>query len=92
VGAVVLRKVPNTDASTTIAADDLALVGMNDYIVDSYTVTVRVAPLNRTVASLPDLDCAIFRACDQPFTLTMKCDTRNIACMAFEGEERIWIR
>ena len=88
-GAIVLSQVPNTNTSSAITANNLALVGMNDHIVDR--AAVRVASLDGTTSSLPDLDKAIFRACDHPFSFTMKCNTRDIASMAFEGEERVGV-
>ncbi len=88
-GAIVLSQVPDTNTSSTITANNLALVGMNDHIVDR--AAVRVASLNGTTSSLPDLDKAIFRACDHPFSFTVKCDTRDIASMTFEGEDRVGV-
>jgi hypothetical protein len=89
VGAIVLSQVPNTNTSSTITANNLALVGMNDHIIDR--AAVRVASLNGTTSSLPDLDKAILRARDHPFSFTMERDTRDIASMTFKGEERIGV-
>jgi hypothetical protein len=89
VRAVILGQIPDPYTSSSITAYDLSLVGMNDHIID--WAAVRVASLDGTAASLPYLDRAIFRACDHPFPLTMKCDASNIARVTFEREERVWV-
>lgn len=87
-GAIVLSQIPDTNTSTTVARDDLALVWMNDNILD--WATMRVATLNGTSTSLPDFDSAILRACNHPFSLTVERNTSDISSMAFEGEK--WVR
>ena len=89
-GAVIFGKVPHPDTASTITADDLALVRMNDYVIDRTAMSV--APLNGTTSSLPNLDCAIFRARDHPLSFTVKCYTGNIAGVALESQERVGIR
>ena len=85
----VLAEVPDPHISTTVTRDELALVGMDDHIVDR--AAVRVVALDGTSTSIPDLDSAILRACDHPFAFAMKGYTRNIAGMAFESEYGAWI-
>lgn len=85
--AVVLRKIPDPNTSTTIATDNLALVGVNDYIVDR--ATVGIASLNGSASSLPDLHGAILRAGDHPLSLAVKRDSSDVASMSFESEKRI---
>jgi hypothetical protein len=63
---------------------------MNNYVIDRRAMGI--ASLDRTTPGLPDLHCAIFRACDHPFSFAVECDTCDVACMAFEGEERVWVR
>jgi hypothetical protein len=87
VGAIILSKVPDTNTSATVTANDLALVGVNHDIVD--WAAVRVASLNSTSTSLPDLDSAILGACNHPLALTMECDTGDVAGVALKGEKRI---
>jgi hypothetical protein len=87
--AIILGKVPNANASSAITSNDFSLVGMNDYIIDWRAMGI--ASLNRATPSLPDLDSAILRACDHPFPFAVKCDTRDIASMTFESEERVRI-
>jgi hypothetical protein len=50
-----------------------------------------IASLDRATPSLPDLDCAIFRACDHPFSLAVECDARHVATVTLKSEEGIWI-
>jgi len=88
-GAVILGKVPNSNAASTITSNNLALVWMNDNI--SNGCAVRIASLDRTTPGLPDLDSPILRTCDHPFPLTMECDTCNVASMTFESKERVWV-
>ncbi len=88
--ACILSQVPNPDTASAVAADDLALVGMDDYIVDRTTVVI--APLDAAAASLPDLDVAILGTSDHPFAFAVKCDTCYVARMAFEREDGIGIR
>lgn len=85
--AVVLCQIPYAHTSSTITADDLALVGVDNNIIDRRAMGI--ASLNRTTSCLPDLHRAIFRACDHPFALAMKCNTSNIASMTFERKQRV---
>jgi len=89
-GAVVLGKIPNANAASTITSNDLALVWMDDYIRDRRAMGI--ASLNRATPGLPDLNSSILRTCDHPFSLTVECDTCNVASMTFESKERVWIR
>lgn len=50
-----------------------------------------IASLDRATPSLPDLDCAIFRACDHPFSLTVECDPRHVAAVTLKCEEGVWV-
>lgn len=62
---------------------------MDDDVVDWRTMVI--ASLDRTTASLPDLDCSILRTCDHPFTLAVESDTRYIACVSLECENGDWV-
>jgi hypothetical protein len=90
VRAIVLSQIPYPDTASAITAYDLALIGMDDYIV--HRTAVGITSLDRTTPSFPDLHCAILRACDHPFALAMKCDSRNVPSVTFECEERIRVR
>jgi hypothetical protein len=50
-----------------------------------------ITSLDRATPSLPDLDCAIFRACDHPFSLAVECDARHIATVTLKCEEGVWV-
>lgn len=82
--AVVLSQVPDTHTAAPITANDLALVGVNHHVVDR--TAVRVAPLDRTAARLPDLHCAIFRAGDHPFALAVEGYACDVARVTLEAE------
>ena len=88
-GAVVFRKIPYSNTSTFVAADNLALVWMNDYVV--YSRAMRVASLNCATSSLPYFDSPILRTCNHPFALTVKLNTGYISCMPLKGKKRIWV-
>lgn len=87
--ALVLAEVPDPNIATTVTRNELALVGMDDHIVDGEAMSV--VTLDATKTSIPDLDRAIFGACDHPFPLAMEGYTRNIAGMTLEGEDRAGI-
>jgi hypothetical protein len=83
--AGVFCEIPNADASRAVAADDLALVRVDGDIIDG--AAMAVAALDRAAARLPDLDGAVLRAGNHPFSLAVECDTRDIASVAFEDEK-----
>lgn len=85
--AIILCQIPDPNASSAITADDLALVWMDNNIVDS--ASMRVTALDSTTSCLPDLDCAILRACDHPFSLAMECDTSDVSRVALKREKRV---
>jgi hypothetical protein len=65
------------------------LVGVDHYVVDWRAVGI--ASLNRAASRFPDLDRAIFRACDHPFSLAVECDARDVASVTFESKKRVWV-
>ena len=87
--AVILCQIPDSNTPALVAANNLTLVRMNDYIIDSSAM--RVTSLNCATSSLPYFDCAIFRTRDHPFTLAMKLNTSYIASMTFKGKKRIGV-
>lgn len=87
--AVVLSQIPYSDTSSPIAADDLALVWMDDHVIDWRSMAV--TSLNSSTACLPNLDRSIFRACHHPLPLAMESHASDIICMTFESKERVWI-
>ena len=88
-GALVLAEIPDPHIARAVAADELPLVGVNDYIVDRAVVVV--VALDRACASVPDLERAVFGTCYHPFALDVECYACDVAGMAFEGEERVGI-
>lgn len=84
--ALVLTQVPYSYIASTIAADELALVWMDDYIVDRNAMTV--VALNSASTSIPYLYRAVFRAGNHPFALAMEGYSSNIACMTFKDKDR----
>ncbi len=76
VGALVLAKVPNPHITTAIAADELSLVWMNDYVVDRNTMSV--VALDVAGTRVPDLDRAIFGRGDKPLRLAVKRDASDV--------------
>jgi hypothetical protein len=70
VSALVFAQVPDPDISSTVTANEFALIRMNDNIVDRNSMAV--VTLISASAGIPDLDIAIFGASDHPFSLTVK--------------------
>lgn len=90
VRAVVLSQVPDAHAAGAVAADDLALVGVDDDVVGGAAVVVRA--LDGPAARLPDLDGAVLGAGDHPLALAVECDAGDVARVALEGHERVRVR
>ncbi len=88
-GTIILRQIPDPNTATSITADNLPLVGMDDNIIDRRPV--RIASLDRATSRLPDLDRAILRARDHPLALAMKRNARNVPSMTFEREQGIGV-
>lgn len=86
---LVLAEIPDPDISTTVTRDELALVGMDDHIVDR--AAMRVVSLDAASTSIPDLDGAIFGACNHPFTFAMEGYARDVAGMTLKGKHRAGI-
>lgn len=87
--AAVLGQVPNSHTPTMIAADDLALVWVNNHIVHWRVVVV--AALNGASASLPDLHGSIFGAGNHPLSLAVECNASDVVRMAFKCQDGVWI-
>lgn len=89
-GAVILCQVPDAHATRPVAADDLALIRVDNDVVCGASVIV--ASLNRARACFPNLNRAIFGAGDHPFALTMERNSSDVARVAFKGQEGIRVR
>jgi hypothetical protein len=90
VAAFVFAQVPHSYCPSAVTANELALVGVYHYIVDSAAVIV--IPLYAAAACVPDLDGPVFGRCDHPLALTMEGNARDIAGMALEGQHGGWVR
>lgn len=84
-----LTQVPNADYPSAITADQLALVGMDDDVVDCSFV--RVVALEATSTSVPHLDGAVLGASDHPLALTVKRDTSDVGGVTLEGHDRVGV-
>ena len=89
-GTAVFSQVPDSDTATMITTDDLALVWVNNHIVDWRVVVV--AALNGAGASFPDLHGSILGASNHPFPLAVECNAGDVVGMAFKGQDGIWVR
>lgn len=89
VTAVVLGKVPDLDAARAVAADDLALVGVDDNVVGGAAMVV--AALDGAGACLPDLDSAVLGARHHPLALAMEGNAGDVARVALEGQQWVWV-
>ena len=85
----IFAQVPDANVSSTVTADKLALVGMNDNIVDRNSM--RIVALNTAGASVPNLNGAVFGASDHPFPLAVKSYASNVTGMTFESKDRVRI-
>ncbi len=81
--AGVLGQVPKPDAAAPVAADDLALIRVDNHIVNRGAVVI--APAYSPGTSIPDLDGAILGARHHPFAVTVECYASDVACMALKN-------
>lgn len=84
-----LTQVPNADHASAITADQLALVGVDDDVVDSSFV--RVVALEAAGTSVPHLDGAVLRASDHPLALAVERDASDVVGVTLEGHDRVGI-
>lgn len=85
--AAVLGQVPDSDTSAVITADDLALVWVDNHVVDWRVVVV--AALNGASASFPDFHGAILGAGHHPFSLAVECNAGDVVGMALKRQDRV---
>lgn len=62
---------------------------MNDDVIDGSSVDV--VALQATGTSIPDLYSSVLRAGDHPFPFAVECDSRDVACVTFEGHHRVGV-
>lgn len=98
-GALVLPQIPDPHISTTITRNKLALIGMNDNVINGSDMgddisnggPMGVVALNASCPSVPDFDSAILGAGDHPFALAMEGYASDVSRMAIKREHRAWI-
>lgn len=89
VGAFALAQIPDANVSASITTDKLALVGMNNHIVDR--MCVLVVALNLPGSGIPHSHCHILRARDHPLALAVERNSRHIISMPFELHDMVGI-
>lgn len=89
VRTLVLAQIPDAHIASAIAADQLALVRVDDDIVDGHAVGI--VTLHAARARVPDLDGAVFGARHHPFALAMECHAGDVGGVSFEGEDGVRI-
>lgn len=87
--AATFGKIPDTDCSIGIAADEFTLVGMDDNIIDSGLV--HVIALLAACAGVPDFHSPILRAGDHPLSFAMESNPGDVSAMTLEGHHRVGI-
>ena len=81
--ALVLAQVPDADCTGAVAADKLALVRVDDDVIDGGTVVV--VALDRAGPDVPDLDRAVLGARDHPLALAVEGDGGHVGRVTLEG-------
>lgn len=89
VRALVLTQVPDANISSTVTADQLALIWMDNHIIDRNAVCV--ISLYVPAPGVPDLDGPILARRDEPLGLAVECDARDIRRMSVKDEDSIWV-
>jgi hypothetical protein len=89
VTALVLSEVPDAHVSSAVAANELALVGVDDHIVDWHTVGI--VALHVAAPRIPDLDSAVFGRGDKPLRLAVKGHARDVRRVAVEREDGVGV-
>ena len=86
-GAFAFAEIPDADVAAAVAADQLTLIRVDDYIVDR--MSVLVVALDLTRSCVPNSYGAVFRTCHHPLALTVECNTSDIVCMPFKLHNRV---
>lgn len=86
---VISREIPHAHAARAIAANNLALVRVDDDVVDGATVVV--AALDGAAARLPNLDGAVLGARHHPLALAVERDARDVARVALKRQQRVGV-
>lgn len=89
VRALVLAQVPDSNVTSAVTANQLALVRVDDYII--HRNTVGVVALYVAAPGIPDFDGAVLTRCHQPLGLAVECDASDVGRMAVKGENGVWV-
>ncbi len=89
---LVLAQIPDTHVAATITTDELALVRMDDNIINREATGVRVVALHRGRTRVPDLDRAVLGARDEPLALAVPAHARHVGIVPLELEHRVRVR
>ena len=87
--ALVLAQVPDPHITPAITANELALIGVNDDVVDGRAMGV--VTLDTARPRIPDLDGAILGARHHPLALAVERDARDVGRVAFKREHGIGV-
>ena len=85
--AVVLGQIPHPDAARPVAADNLALIGVDDNVVGGAAMVI--ASLNCPCPCLPDLDGAVLGARHHPLSLAMEGDAGDVSRVTLKRQQRV---
>ena len=84
-GALVFAEIPDAHARAAIAGDELALVGVDDDVVDRAAMVV--VALDGAEARVPNFDGAILGAGHHPFALAVECNSSDVSGVPFKGKD-----
>ena len=87
--ALVLAEIPDAHVAAAVARYQLALVRVDDDVVDGGAVGV--VALNGAGADIPDLDGAVLGAGDHPFGVDVEADAGDVVGVAVEGEDGVGV-
>lgn len=90
VRAFVLTQIPYAHISPTVTADKLALIGVDDHIVNRNTMGI--VPLHIPAPRIPDLNGTILRRSHQPLRFAMKRNAGDITSMPVKRKDGIRVR
>lgn len=85
--AVVLGQIPHPDAARPVAADNLALIGVDDNVVGG--ASVAITALNTTGSRFPNLDRAVLGARHHPLSLAMEGDAGDVSRVTLKRQQRV---
>lgn len=86
---LILSQIPDPDIAAPIATNQLALIWMNDYIIDRDAVCI--IPLYIATPSVPNLDGAVLGRRDKPLGLAVEGDAGDVASVSIEGKDCVGI-